>query len=91
METTLSRDEIMKIMLAEQAKRAKNSKEKAKKKPEKVATPPTGESSTRVFRTVDPEDLKPSAYRSTTEDVVANSDEDGGKFEKRKDEGVGRI
>jgi len=82
---------MMEAMLREQADRARGSRENAKKKPETVVSAPVDVGSTRVFREVDPADLRPSAFRNQTEDVVANSDDEGGKFEKRKDEGVGRI
>lgn len=89
METTLSRDELMKAMLAEQAAREKKSKDEMKNKPKPVVANSFG-GVTRVFRTVNPEDLKPNPFRTVTEDVVANAEDEGGKFEKRKDEGVGR-
>ena len=89
METILSREEMMKAMWVEQAAREKDSKNKMKKRPKPVVSDSSG-GVTRVFRTVDPEDLKPNPFRTVTEDVVANSDDEEGKFEKRKDEGIGR-
>ncbi|HBC45245.1 MAG: hypothetical protein UX08_C0011G0017 [Candidatus Collierbacteria bacterium GW2011_GWB1_45_35] len=84
-------EELMSAMIAEQANRKKASLEKMKKveKPDEVDN--SGIGVTRVHYEVDPRDLKPNPFRTVTEDVVANSDDEEGKFEKRKDEGVGRT
>ncbi len=63
----------------------KTSKENAEKEVGDV-----GFGATRVFREVNPADLKPSPFRNATEDVVANAEDEVGRFERRNDEGVGK-
>jgi len=90
MEITEAQQKAMNAMLAEQEARKKSSLVKAKATVVKEESFPIEAGATRVKRTVDPADLRPNPFRTTTEDVVANSDDEEGKFEKRKDEGIGR-
>ena len=84
MNISSEQQEIMDKMLADQNARKNRSLEKAKISVVKERTVPVEPGVIRVERIVNPEDLKPSPYRTTTEDVVANSDEEDRKFEKRK-------
>ncbi|HCQ30961.1 TPA: hypothetical protein DIU27_01065 [Candidatus Collierbacteria bacterium] len=78
-------EQAMRDMVAQQAAKANESRQKAKSAAKAPATPVSSESgSTQVFRTVDAADLKPNPFRTVTEDVVANAEDEGGKFEKRK-------